>query len=251
MKARNRKSRWLLISLVFGLLAAAGVILTHRSSVRFVTTASQPVKHTVVQQLHAALLAATGGKQTLTVPVDASSQHESVDDTSSGDPQTQATGQSDTSSNAATTPGPGSQTAPVGGSGNGTPASNPSASSPTPQDGAAQYASNGYIPEECGLPAGCGGVSNTNYVTHPPSLTVGNVPVAHNSQGSTPPNDGPSDPGQGSDPPGPAADTSVTAAPELDPATLAAAVTLLLGSLAVLSGRRVRVSRTSRPRLTR
>ena len=160
------------------------------------------------------------------------------------------TGHSDTSSNAATTPGPGSQTAPVGGSGNGTPASNPSGSSPTPQDGAAQYASNGYIPEECGLPAGCGGVSNTNYVTHPPSLTVGNVPVAHNSQGSTPPNDGPTPPGR-IRPPGPAADTSVTAAPELDPETLAAAVTLLLGSLAVLSGRRVRVSRTSRPRLTR
>lgn len=256
MKARIKTTRWLLISLLFGLLAAAGMILTHHSGVRFVTTASQPVspKHIVMQKLHAALLAATGGKLTLATPVGTSPHHGLIDRRNSGDPQSQVTDHSDASSNVATTSGAGPQIAPVSNSGNGTPAGNApatSASSPTAQGDPGLYASNGYIPEECGLPAGCGGGGNASSVTHPPSLTVGNVPVAHNSQDSTPPNDGPSDPGQGSDPPGSGPNSPVAAAPELDPATLGGAITLLLGSLAVLRGRRVRVARAPRFRETR
>ena len=50
--------------------------------------------------------------------------------------------------------------------------------------------------------------------------------------------------GQGSDPPSPGSDpATVASAPELDPATLGAAVTLLLGSLAVLRSRRARAAR--------
>ena len=41
------------------------------------------------------------------------------------------------------------------------------------------------------------------------------------------------------------------AAPQLDPATLAGASSLLLSPLAVLRGRRVRVARATRSRVTR
>jgi hypothetical protein len=88
------------------------------------------------------------------------------------------------------------------------------------------------------------------------------VPSLHNSQGSNSSDDSGSqgtdgtpqgndgtpqsnDTGQVADPPGQKSDVliskpPVASAPELDPATLAAAVTLLLGSLAVLRGRRAR-----------
>jgi len=254
MKARNRKSRWLLIGLLFGILATTGLFLTHRHGVRFITIASQPVpsKHTIVQQLHAALVAATSGKQTLTPRVVAPSAHEVVDSAYSNYPQNHTSDHSDSSSNAPTASG---AVPPAVGGTNDAPQQNKhpatSTTGPTaPQDG--QYAYNGYMPLDCGLPAGCGvGVGNTGYVTHQPSETVGTVPVAHNSQGSSPPNDGPNGSGPGSDPPGPGPNPSVTAAPELDPATLAAAITLLLGSLAVLRGRRVRPSRATRSRVTR
>jgi hypothetical protein len=241
MKARNKKTRWLLINLLFGLLAAAGLILTHHSGVRYVTTVSQPVpsKHAIVQQRHAALPAATGGRQTLTAPVGTPPVHELVDGAYSD----------------ATTPATGTGAAPVGGTSAGTQqqTNSPSsaATSPAPQNGAGEVAYNGYIPLDCGLPAGCGVRGNTGYVTRQPSLTGGTVHVAHNSQGSSAPNDGPNDPGQGSDPPGSGSNPSVAAAPELDPATLAGAVTLLLGALAVLRGRRVRVARATRSRDTR
>lgn len=257
MKARNKKTRWLLLSLLFGLLAAAGLILTHHSGVRYGTTVSQPApsKHAIVPQLHAALLAATGGRQTLTAPVGTLPVHELVDGAYSDGAQPQTTGHSNSSSNDATTPATGTGAAPVGGTSAGTQqqTNSPSgaATTPAPQDGAGQVAYNGYIPLDCGLPAGCGVGGNAGYVARQPSLTAGAVPFAHNSQGSNTPNDGPNDPGQGSDPPGPGPNPSVAAAPELDPATLAGAVTLLLGALAVLRGRRVRVSRVSRPRLSR
>lgn len=246
MKARTKKSRWLLISLLFGLLAATGLILTHHSDVRFVSLASPPVtpKHNVMPTLPVAL-AATGGKGMLEAPVGAPAGHE-PDSAYSNDPQPHVTGRVDSPSAAAKAPGAGPGTAVGGPSGDAAPNNHPAtpAAGPTPpQDG--RYAYNGDMPLDCGLPAGCGGV-NTGYVTHQPSLTVGTVPVAHNSQGSSSPGDGPNGPGQGSDPPGPGPNPPLAAAPELDPATLAGAITLLLGSLAVLRGRRVRVSRATR-----
>lgn len=259
MKARHKKTRWSLISLLFGLLAATGLmtgmILTHHRGVAFVTTATQPVSpgHAVMQRLHAALVAATEGKQTLTHDVVAPLAHELAHATSSNDPQSYPGGHTGASSNNATAmAGAQPQSVPVGGTGDGTQQSNPRASSgagpTTPQEG--QYAYNGFIPLDCGLPAGCG-VVNTGYVTHPPSSGVDTAPIARNSQGSNPPDDGPNDPGQGSNPQDPGPNPSVTAAPELDPGTLAGAITLLLGSLAVLRGRRVRLSRAAPGRVTR
>lgn len=238
MKARTRKTRWLLLTLLFGLLAAAGFTLTRHGEIRFVTTGNQavPAKRTVTQQPHA-LLASTGGKQMLTPAVGTPVGHQLVDGAYSDDPQPHATGRSDVSSNADTAPGARPQTQPtppVGGSRDGTQQSNAPATSattsPTPRDGMSTFSDNGYVPMDCGLPAGCGVVSNAGYVTRQPSLAGGTVPVARNSQGTSPP--------------GPGSNPSPAAAPELDPATLAGAVTLLLGALAVLRGRRrVRVSR--------
>lgn len=257
MKARNKQTRWLLVGLLFGLLAATGLmtglILTHHSGVRFVTAASQPVspKHAIAQRLHA-LVAAIGGKRTLSYGAVAPSAHEIAHGAYSNDPQPRTNSHSDSSSNDVTAmTGAGPQSAPVGGTGDAPQRTNApaiSSTDPTPsEDG--RYVYSGYVPLECGLPAGCGVVSG-GHVSHPPSLGVGTVPVARNSQGSNPPDGGPNDPGQGSDPQNPAPNPSVTAAPELDPATLAGAITLLLGSLAVLRGRRVRLSR-ARSRVTR
>lgn len=254
MKARNRKTRWLLVSLLFGFLAAMGMILTHHSRVGFVTTASQPVppKQAMIQRLHAALVAAIGGKQTLLSPAIGPPAHELAHSAYSNDPQPDTSGHSDSSSNATAMTGASPQGMPVGGTDDGPQQTNPSATSSTdptaPEDG--RYVYSGYVPLECGLPAGCGVVS-TGHASHPPSTTVGTVPVAHDSQGANPPEGGPNDPGQSSNPPGPGSDSSVAAAPELDPATLAGAITLLLGSLAVLRGRRVRLSRAPRSRVTR
>jgi len=254
MKARTRKTRWLLLTLLFGLLAAAGFTLTRHGEIRFVTTVNQavPAKRTVTQQAHA-LLASTGGKQMVMPAVGTPVGHELVDGAYSDDPQPHASGRSDVSSNADTAPGAGTQTQatpPVGGSSESTQQSNAPATSPTtsptPRDGTGTLAYNGYVPLDCGLPAGCGGGSHAGYVIRQPSLAGGTMPVARDSQGTGPPNDGSQtgDPGQGSDPPGPGSNPPPAAAPELDPTTLAGAVTLLLGALAVLRGRRrVRVSR--------
>jgi hypothetical protein len=176
--------------------------------------------------------------------------HELADGAYTDDPQPSVTGRSDSSSNVATTAGAASATLPVGGSSDGTQQSNAPASAstrPMPQSGVGWYAYNsGYVPLGCELPAGCGVSSRTGYVSHQPSLTGGTVPLAHNSQGASPPDDG--SPTNDDDTPpqtggGPGSNPSVAAAPELDPATLGGAVTLLLGSLAVLRGRRARATR--------
>lgn len=126
-----------------------------------------------------------------------------------------------------------------------------------PHNGAGEYAYAGYAPLDCELPAGCGAMSGgTSHGGRRPSGTSGALPFVHNSQGSSntpgdpPPqtNSGTSSPpgntpGQSSDPPGPGTNPPVTPAPELDPATLVAAMSLLFGSLAVLLSRRVRVTR--------
>ncbi|HEX5462221.1 MAG TPA: hypothetical protein VFX20_19805 [Steroidobacteraceae bacterium] len=254
MKARTKKTRWLLLTLLFGLLAATGFALTRHGEVRFVTTADQavPPKRAVMQPLHAPL-ASAGGKQMMTPAVGTPAGHELVDHAYSDHPQPDAAGHSDVASNADTASGVGQGTRaspPVLASSDGTqpgnPVATPATTSPTPREGAGSFAYDGYVPLDCGLPAGCGVGSNAGYVARRPSLAGGTMPVARDSQGTSPPNDGSQtdDPGPGSDPPGPGSNPSPAAAPELDPATLAGAVTLLLGALAVLRGRRpARVSR--------
>lgn len=271
MKATPRTTRWLLIALLFGLLATAGFTLTHHHGAP--TTANVHVTvapKAVVPQHHAILLAATSVTPEPKAHAGAHFRLELVHNTQSNPTQPHVTGPSNTPSNTSTGVGRGwgNQVATAtGGSGEGPqPQGNDhpatSGTHSPPQNGAGEYAYAGYAPLDCELPAGCGGMSGgTGYGGRQPSGTSGALPFVHNSQGSS---NAPSDPGpqtnentpntndtsQGSDPPGqnsdppaPGTNPSVASAPELDPATLVAAVTLLFGALAVLLSRRVRAKR--------
>lgn len=251
MKARTKKTRWLLIALLFGLLVAAGLTFTGRHARTFVAASVAPAPaHVVLPQPHAVLLASTSGKHTLWGPARALSDDGATAQTYSNSqqpPQSHSGAPSNTST--ATSAG-WSSTADVaaGASSNGAPPSNRPATASTgqqPQPGAGELAYSGYVPLDCELPAGCGAQS-TAIVSRQPSGTSGGMPGAHDS-GSVPGdgsgNNSPPSNNQNSDPPS-NTDPRVASAPELDPATLAGAVTLLLGSLMVLrSRRRVRVTR--------
>jgi hypothetical protein len=236
MKARNNKTRWLLIALLFGFLAVAGVTLTRHHGAPTIAKANDTTAptHTLLQQPVAALLAVIGGKHVPWAPAGAGRDDEPVASTYSNNPQPRVTGHSGSPSSA-------SNADPAGGSSDGPQPQSNRPSTPAnhlPQNGAGEFVQNGNAPLDCELPAGCGaGGGKPGSASHQRSGASGAVLFVHNSQGSSPPNDG-SDPptNDGSNPP-------VASAPELDPATLAGAVTLLLGSLAVLRSRRVRATR--------
>lgn len=248
MKARTKKTRWLLIALLFGLLAAAGLTLTLRHGAPILakaTVAPGPV-HTALQP-NTALTASIGEGQTLTTPPGAHG-HWAVDAYSDSQPpvaNNHSGSHSDTGAGTSSNSGSADSAAdPIPGA---RPQSNHPATSDTghlPQNGGAgDFAYNGNAPLDCELPAGCGNSAIISYVSRQPSGTSGVVPSLHNSQGSNTNNDsdnpqGNNDPGQVTDPPGQGATPPVASAPELDSATLAGAVTLLLGSLAILRGRR-------------
>lgn len=234
MKARTKKIRWLLITLLFGLLAAAGLTLALRHGDRIFAEADGVAAptHTVVQQPHTALVAVTGAEDVLTAPAGAG-RHWVVYGPYSNSRATLAPGHSGSPSNTASsadTAGAG-HTTPTGGDttdGFQPPSNHPVTSNTghLPPNGSGELAYNGYAPLDCELPAGCGATgAGTRYVSRQPSGTSGTVPSLRNwNDDANPP---PSDP-----------QPKVITAPELDPATLAAAVTLLLGSLAVLRRRR-------------
>src|SRR5487761_1343451 len=69
MKAGTKKTRWLLIALLFGVLAAAGFTLAHHHGSRTVAKANEAAapKHTL-QRTPATLLAAIGGKHGFRAP---------------------------------------------------------------------------------------------------------------------------------------------------------------------------------------
>jgi hypothetical protein len=258
MKARTKKTRWLLLALLFGLLAAAGLTFTYRHGVPTLAEANDvaaPV-HAAPQPPHAALIAANVGAPTVTPHthrIVASSYVES--ETPDATPS-----HSDSPSNPAARSGTGwaNDAADHAGDSIGAPQtrSHPAASgsNPGPQPGTGDFAYQPYEPLGCALPAGCGAVGGSGNGTHQTSGTSGGPPV-QNSQGSNSGNDTPGVPtsnnngspqtndsgqtplGQGSEPPGNGSDPPA-AAPELDPATLAGALTLLLGALAILRGRR-------------
>lgn len=250
MKARTRKTRWLLIALLFGLLAAAGLTFTRHHARTFVAANVPPAPRVVLPQPHAVLLASIGGKHTLWTPAgalpddgataQAYSNNQQPPQTHSGAPSNTSTATSAARSSAAAVSAGTSSTAAQ-------PSNQPAtAAGNLPQPGAGEYAYNGYVPLDCELPAGCGAAQSTAIVSRQPSGTSGGTPGAHDS-GSVPGdgsgNNDPPNNNQNSDPPS-KTDPPVAAAPELDPATLAGAVTLLLGSLAVLRSRRgLRVSR--------
>ena len=258
MKARTQKTRWLLLALSLGILTTAGLLLTRHHGDRIIAKASAvpaPMR-TALRQAHAALLAAIGDHRPLWTPTGAyrdeapageySNNEQPVDSSRSG--PIVRTGWSNNA------------TAPIGGAApkSGHPANSPTGQPPT---GWGEFAYNGYVPQDCELPAGCSNSGGTELVSRQPTGTSGGVPSPHDSQGSgngsggsqtdngtnPPPSD--TDSGQGSGPPGqsdpPPSQGSqpVASAPELDPATLGAAITLLLGSLAVLRSRRVRATR--------
>lgn len=297
MKAGPKKTRWLLIALLFGVLAAAGFTLVHHHGSRTVAKANDAAapKHTL-QQTPATLLAAIGGKHSFRAP--AGVQPKLLDTSYSEATQPRLTGHPSTPWNSANSTSKTYPAAhPMGGTSNRTPApSNGPATSGSqlPQDLANDVAYN-YAPLDCELPAGCGASAGASSLTRQPSGTSGGGSFVHNSQagGSTnnsstpdttndtgdtgntgntggtgntgktgdtgsPGNTGntgdtgstgnkgnvgnttkTSDPTDPSNP----GSNQVAAAPELDPGTLAAAVTLLFGGLAILRSRRVRATR--------
>lgn len=208
MKARTRTTRWLLVALLFGILATAGLALTHHHRAATVAKANHAVvpKHAALQQPHPALLASTGGKPADRAFTRVGWAHERLNTRYSSDRQTGTSGRYIAPSS--TSPGVGAHaphgtvasnetSGPVVGSGAGLqpaspqlPPSNrpsaPDASGLLQGGGAGDFAYNGYAPLDCELPAGCGASGGTGYATRRPSGTSGAMPSVHDSQGSTP-----------------------------------------------------------------
>jgi hypothetical protein len=250
MKARTTKTRWLLIALLFGLLTGAGLTLIHHRHTPMITAANYTAPtHSVPGQAQTAVVASIAGDDTTLAPAGkAYSNSRKAAFTDHSNESSNTTTASNTS-NAAVDGGSNHAPGVVGGASNATqPQSNPaskSASDHLPQNGAGELVYNAYVPLGCELPAGCGGVSGSGgSVSRQPSGTSGGTPFLRDSGSDTPGGSNPP-PGntQNSDPPGSGPQNPPAAAPELDPAMLAGAVTLLLGSLAVLLSRRVRATR--------
>jgi hypothetical protein len=250
MKARTRKTRWLLIALLFGLLTAAGLTLLHRRYIPMITAANYAAPtHSVLGQARTAAVASTAGDDTTWAP--AAQAYSNSRKAAFTDHSGESSNTTTASNTAIAAVNGGSDHVPgvVGGSSNATRSQSKSppksASDHLPQNGAGEFVYNVYAPLDCELPAGCGGVSGSGgSVSRQPAGTSGGAPFLRNSGSDTPGGSNPP-PGntQNSDPPGSGPQKPPAAAPELDPATLAGAVTLLLGSLAVLLSRRVRATR--------
>lgn len=268
MKAKTKKTRWLLLSLLFGLLAIAGLAFTlrhHRAATTFAKTLDDAgPSHAAVPQSRSALPAALGEQRPLKVPTGLDLERE-IAQTLHSNTSVRAPRQLDSQANSSTVRVSSLHPAsyPAGRLDEKEPRSPPAPSSNTgreAQDGTGTLASSGYAPLDCELPAGCGGIG---FVSRPAEPTAGpplgdqqegGAALNHNTgqqtssdSGSQAGLPGPSTPvgGETLDPKGQGlgSDPSVASAPELDPTTLAAAVTLLLGSLAVVVSRRVRVTR--------
>ncbi|HEX3843659.1 MAG TPA: hypothetical protein VHV80_04810 [Steroidobacteraceae bacterium] len=257
MKARIKTNRWLPVSLFLALMAAAGLALTFHDGVRTFAKANDTATppHTVPS--HLTLVASLRGTHT------GKPHFYWVAESSHPDIRTpEVTPRHfDSHSNASTgsDAGWGSHAYPADGSiGAPQPQHHPATAGthPVPQPGAGDFANQVYAPQGCGLAAGCGVAGNTGHVVRQTSGTSGGLPAVHNSQGPNSGNDGsspppnyaspqtndsgqdPPPPGQGTTAPGNGSDPPTVSAPELDPGTLAGAITLLLGSLAILRGRR-------------
>lgn len=256
MKARTKTTRWLLIALLLGFVAVAGVTFLRHGPTTLAQASHTLPAPAALQQPDTAPLVATGGRQPLYVPTYGGADERSVSDAHSNSQQTPATAHSDTPANTSTGTSSNNPPAYSASVASNTPAqsNHPAASntSQSPQNPANGYAYNGYAPLDCELPAGCGVPGSADSVGRQISVTSGGVAVVHDSQDSNPDNDS-SPPTAGNPPPGnnqnstppgqpdPPA-THVASAPELDPATLAGAITLLLGSLALLRSRRARAT---------
>ena len=194
MKAKTKKTRWLLIALLFGFLAAAGLTFEHLHGAGTIVKANgaAPTTHPVSHQPHGALLASIGGKQPLWVPSGARPDDDLVVRAYSNTQGLRVTGHSGTPSNTSTAVATGwsnDSSDPAAGT---QPQSNrptTPATSHVPQSTAGDFADNSYVPLDCELPAGCGANAGGGAVSRQPSGTSGGMPGVHNS-GSTPPNGG-------------------------------------------------------------
>ncbi|MHB8812634.1 MAG: hypothetical protein ACYDAE_05160 [Steroidobacteraceae bacterium] len=250
MKARTKQKRWLLIALLFGLLTAAGLTLTHHRRIPMITEGKYTAPtHSVLGQPPTAFVASMAGDDT--TPARGGNAYSNSWKAAFADHSSESSNETPAPNTSHAAVYGGSNHAPgdLGGASNATqPRRNPPATSAgdrLPQNGAGELVYNAYVPLGCELPAGCGGVSGSGgSVSRQPSGTSGGTPFLRDSGSDTP---GASNPPPGntrnSDPPGSGPQNPPAAAPELDPAMLAGAVTLLLGSLAVLLGRRVRATR--------
>ena len=271
MKARTRKTPWLLITLLVGFLAAAGVALVlHHHSHRLLVSADGivPPDDTPALQTDTTTPIAMDEEQPSENPTGAAGDHHLTAGKYSNSTQTDAANDSiapTTAPDLATSTSTNQPTEPtVDSSGGSQPQSNRPSSgdttSPPPATGNGEFANAGYTPFGCGVAAGCGG-GGSEIVRS--SGSSGGTPSLHNSQGTGPQTDnsdpqtdnsgqptdnsdpngpGSGNPGQKSDPSNPGSSQPVAAAPELDSATLAGALTLLLGSLAIVRSRRVRAT---------
>ena len=257
MKARTKSTRWLLLTLLVGLMAAAGVALTwHHAAPAFARAdAVAAPAHTALEPARATLIAATGTTHRV-----APHFHGIVASSySNSRPADAITTHSDSHPDASAGSGGGGgdhAAEPTDDSVGGPPQHNHPATAdhhPVAPPGSGDYAYQGYVPLGCEVPAGCGAVGDTGYVTRQTSGTSGGLglPAVHNSQGSTsdnddssppPSNSGPQNNDSGQNPPGTGtgqkSDPPAVSAPELDAGTLAAAITLLFGALAIVRGRR-------------
>ena len=272
MKPRTRKTRWLLVTLLLGFLAAAGVTFAfHQHPLRFVVSTSGivPADDTSLQQTDTTAPVAIGDELPVQTPApsDAHGDGYTVAGTYSSSAETDAGKDSDSTPYGAASytvgPSAGTQQQPSG------PSSSGDTTSPQ-KAGGGYFANNGAMAFDCGGLPGCGaggsGINGGAYWAHQ-SQGSGSGPQTNNpgppannpgqTDGSKPGDPGAGDPGQKSDPPGAGSDPpgsgpdpsgpgsghSPAAAPELDPATLAGALTLLLGCLAIVGSRRVRATR--------
>ena len=254
MKARTNTTRWLLISFFVGLLAAAGLTFAYHHGVPTLAKANGLATPTpaVLQTRHETLIAASGGPHTLTdgihwvAPSSYSDTHTpDVTDSRSDSHSNAATGSDTGSSNHA-----GDQTSDTAGAPQ--PQTRPATTGTNhvPPAGSGDFAYQIHSPLGCEMPAGCGVVGGNGYVPPQTSGTSGGLSAVRTAQNSgnddqnPPPNNNTpvtNDSGQsppGSAPPNQTSDPPAAAAPELDAATLAGAVTLLLGALTALRGRR-------------
>jgi hypothetical protein len=250
MKARTKSTRWLLLTLLFGLMAAAGLALTHHHAAPTVAEA-----HAVAAPAHAAppklALSAATAPADRVAPRFYGAAASSYSGGRLADP---IADRADSHADAASASGAGWGNHSAGQTDEavGAPPSHPAPTDThhAPAAGSGEYAYQGYAPLGCEMPAGCGAVGSTGYVTRQTTGTSGGLglPAVHNTSGnddSTPPPDNGSPPSNdsGQNPPdtgtpGQKSDPPTVSAPELDAGTLAAALTLLLGALAILRGRR-------------
>ena len=236
MKPRRRKTRWLLVALLFGFLAVAGFALTHhhRGSIEAARHPLVPRQPPTLRPGPTPRLASLAGDSTARV---VPSERVLERAPRAADPQSSpAYEPARDQPRAADDLRPSLQV-----SRNSAPGVTGTA--PRSQNGAGGIVYESYVRLGCELPAGCG--ANSTHINAPTNQP--NTPINR----ADPPGGSGSDRGSGatggSGPPGGSAPTGASdplaPAPELDPTMLAGALTLLLGALLIVRSRRARASR--------